>query len=88
MHVAGEDGDLVYHPILRSVSATPPSLRVRKDYLGNILRVSKLKRVYFVLHIYGSMGRTVHENGVSAHEDLVRDNRLRLRRSGRGIIII
>lgn len=71
----------------REVSATRPDLRAMRDYLGNILRVGELERIHFVLK-YGSMGRTVHENGRYAHENRIRDNRLRLCRRGRGIIVI
>jgi hypothetical protein len=45
----GEDGDPVNQPTPITVRATGPELRVRKDYLGNIVRISELVRVYFVL---------------------------------------
>ena len=71
----------------RTVRETRPELRVGKDYLGYMVRISELERVYFVLQNADQWAERF-TNGIYAHGDWVRNDRLRLCQSGRGVIII
>ena len=84
----GEDGDPVYHPSPRTVRATRPALKIRSAYLGYILRIGELEREYFILQNTDQWAERITMNDIYAHKDGVGNDRLRLRRSGRGVVII